>query len=184
MNNFLQDHSMEINSQKSVYSSNIQKSLPAIIGSKIIRHTNKTEHFKYLGVGFSLDLNWEKSLKIIVSTAKGRLTTLTNKWIPLQTKAMVINCVILKAVEYTLNFAHLSDGDSKEHNKCIAKCIKYSIPMHKSSFSDPCKPHLSAKKPIRTHHDHQHPDNKSLVPHTRGDGRQEHQKVQFVLIPS
>ena len=83
-----------------------------------------------------MDLNWEKSPKIVMSTAKGRLTTLTNKRIPLQTKAMVINCVILKAVEYTLNFAHLSDGESKELNKCIAKCIKYSIPMHARTASD------------------------------------------------
>ena len=60
-----------------------------------------SNHFKYLGIWFSLDLNWEKSTKICVTSALRKLTMLERRRIPIEAKVMVINMVILKAVEYT-----------------------------------------------------------------------------------
>lgn len=136
LSSYLEDFSMEVNAAKSVYTSNVPLSNFVHVGKKIIKHTEQSSHFKYLGIWFSVDLNWSKSLNIALNTAKSRLAILTSKKISIETKAMVINTVILKAVEYTLNFAHFSPTQIKELNTAIIKCIKYSIPMNSRTPSD------------------------------------------------
>ena len=136
LHDYLNDFNMELNSNKSIYTSNVHSSLPILVGDKVIVFTLPNTHFKYLGVWFSATLDWSKSLSIIVNVAKARLAILTPKRIPVEAKAMVINTVILKAVEYTLNFAHLTNSQIKDLNKAISNCIKHSVPMNANTASD------------------------------------------------
>ena len=66
---FLRDNDMDINPNKTIYTSNNPKNTLVVINNHIVRHTSPSTHFKYLGIWFSLDLNWEKSSKICIQSA-------------------------------------------------------------------------------------------------------------------
>ena len=66
-----------------------------------------------------IDDNWEKSTKLCVTLALRKLTMLERRKIPIEAKVMVINMVILKAVEYTINFTVL--------NKTLANTLTKAI---------------------------------------------------------
>ena len=49
--------------------------------------------------------------------------------IPIEAKVMLINMVILKVVEYTINFTVLNKTLANTLTKAIVTCIKHSLPM-------------------------------------------------------
>ena len=82
LRNFLADFSMEINSSKSVYSSNVDDLLPAIIGNKVIRHTHKAEYFKYWASGSPSILTGKNPSKSLPIQQKQDLLRLPEKRYP------------------------------------------------------------------------------------------------------
>ena len=135
LSKFLEDNSMDINPTKTLYVTNQAAPSPIVINKHVIIPTCPKTHFKYLGVWFSLNLNWDKSANIAVNSALCKLSMLEKKKIPVEAKVMVINMVILKAVEYTLNFIALSTKQASTLAKAIGKCIKHSIPMNNMTCS-------------------------------------------------
>lgn len=136
LSDFLDHHNMNINPTKSIFTANI-KSLPILIQKHPILPMEPDTSFKYLGIWFNTNLDWNKSITCSMNSAINKLKILTTKrWIPLDTKIFIINNIILKAFEYTANYAPFNAEHTKILSEEIATCVKYSIPMHKLTPND------------------------------------------------
>jgi hypothetical protein len=136
LSSFLEHHSININPNKTIYTANVP-TIPISIQNHIILPLEENQAFKYLGIWFTANLDWTKSVQCSLQSAIRKLSILkTKKWIPLDTKIFIINNIILKAFEYTANFVPFDDYSSKILSQEIATCIKHSIPMNKLTPSD------------------------------------------------
>jgi len=136
LSSFLEHHSININPNKTIYTANVP-TIPISIQNHIILPLEENQAFKYLGIWFTANFDWTKSVQCSLQSAIRKLSILkTKKWIPLDTKIFIINNIILKAFEYTANFVPFDDYSSKILFQEIATCIKHSIPMNKLTPSD------------------------------------------------
>ena len=72
--------------------------------ASIISDSPSTRAVKYLGIWLTAELNWEKALKVAAASFKAKLTKIQSKRFPIEIKAKIVNIIINKGLEYTLNF--------------------------------------------------------------------------------
>jgi hypothetical protein len=87
--------------------------------------------FRYLGILFTMDLNWSHQFKHIVELTKKKLAHLRNSWLSRAQKLRVISTSIRPMITYSFPLAPYTDKHIKTLDSLLAKGWKqaYNLPV-------------------------------------------------------
>jgi hypothetical protein len=131
-------HNLIVNGSKSAYTNNSTTPTPHLtIHKQKIPSIAPSESYKYLGIYFNINLNWEKQQAEVDRRYKWRNTVLRSKNLTPQQVVAVINSVANAYITYTLGICHYEDSWLKAMDQVGANTVRFKLGLgegHDNAF--------------------------------------------------